>query len=534
MPAWLSKVSWVRRPLGRPATVALALLVCLAPAWLFADPLESYYIYGDDWEFLTSSRTFSRTMENLLTPHNVHIVPVWRLVSWTVVARAGRLANLQPTLAATAYGTLAAVMLLAGHLVARETGRAGLGVATMVGVGTTSVMMPAGTWFSASQAAGAGFGILATLWYLQGWRRSGGVWRLVMAVLAAWAAGGSWTVGHAAGPVGAIYLWADGRPRCRKAAVVPFLASVVAAGTFAWLAWRGIAQQSTISFHGRSTEQAASPYKGALLTIQAIPERLILGDLGLIADTTFAQAVVLLLALAVAWVWSRRGNWRPSPLEWAGLAIVAAGYELVLTFRAYLPFSSLRGFVPWYDTIPHIGLALFAAGWWAGLRPPLPRGVMTMPTRGQAVGILLFQLALIVLHQPRVDADFINGVARMTPSEEKRFPIPKLRRLRAVYLADERAALQRRHLIRLEQSQAIARHRGIGRAALNLAVGRVLWPDPPVIDDADLLDLPRRGPTTDPATIRAAVGHLFAAEPEPRPPWLPSNEPWNPKPVPGR
>ena len=43
-------------------------------------------------------------------------------------------------------------------------------------------MMAAGTWFSASQATGAGLGILATLWYAQSYRRAGGIWRLGLAM----------------------------------------------------------------------------------------------------------------------------------------------------------------------------------------------------------------------------------------------------------------------------------------------------------------------------------------------------------------
>jgi hypothetical protein len=522
--------SWGRRPLGRGATLALAMAICLAPAWLFFDRLESYFVYGDDWEYVASSRTFARAIENLFRPHNVHVVPVWRLVSWLVVAIAGRLERVQEVMAGASYAALAAVMLLAGRLVARETGRVGLALATMVGLGTTALMSTAATWFSASQALGAGFGILAMLWYLQSWRRSGGAWRLALAAAAASLAGGAWTVGHAAGPVGAVYLWADGRRRCRRAAPIPLIATALTAVAILWVGGRGIQRESTISFHGRKTAEAIAPLSGAAHTLQAIPERLILGDLALVAEATFWQAVVLVVGLAVIWAWTRRGGGRPSPLECTGAAIVLSSYFLEMTFRGYLPFSSLRGFIPWYETIPQIGAALFAAGWWAALRSPVPRGETVPLSRAGAAGLVAFQAALIVLHQPRVDAMFIKGVSRMSDFErEKMFLIPKLQRLRAVYLADERAARQRRHLARLDQAQEVARHRGIGREALRRVFGRVLWPEPPVIDDADLLDLPRHGPETSPATIRRAVGPAFVLEPEPRPPWLPPEEPWPPK-----
>src|SRR5262249_13851834 len=156
-----------RLPLGRRATAALALAVCLVPAWLFADPLQYYWVYGDDWEYVASSRTFSRAIEHMFAPHNVHVVPVWRIVSpggAGVVAAARRLSGLQPALAAAAYGTFTAVLLLAGRLVARETGRSALAIGAMVALSTTSLMEPAGSWYAASQAAGAGLGVLIMLW----------------------------------------------------------------------------------------------------------------------------------------------------------------------------------------------------------------------------------------------------------------------------------------------------------------------------------------------------------------------------------
>ena len=40
---------------------------------------------------------------------------------------------------------------------------------------------------------------------------------------------------------------------------------------------------------------------------------------------------------------------------------------LLWSFRGYLPFNSLRGFVPWYDVVPYHGLVLFLIGWRAAL-----------------------------------------------------------------------------------------------------------------------------------------------------------------------
>ena len=520
------------RPVGRPGVALLGLVVCLVPAWLFLDPLTSYWIYGDDWEYLASSRTLSRMVENLFTPHNVHVVPVWRFVSWVVVASAGSLAKLPEHMALASYACLVATMILAGRFVARETRSAGSGLMAMVVLGTTPLMQSAGTWFSAAQALGAAFGVLLTLWYLQAWKRSGKPVALILAVLSTAVAGWSWTVGYAAGPVGAAYLLADGRRRSLKAAILIVLSSGLIGATTLKVAGKAIQEQSTISFHGRKTTDAISPASGLFHTIQAIPERLILGDLGVVAEINIQQASTFVVALGLIWVASRRGKGWMTPLEASGLSLVVVSYGMEWIFRGYLPFSSLRGFVPWYETIPQVGFALFVVGWWSAIRlfkkEPGPRLHHRM-TRGDALILLTLQAALATLTVPRADAIFVKSVRPMLEVEIKdRFPIPRLQRLWAIYVASDRADRQRRMLARLDRAETIARKVGIGRESLRVAQGRTLWPDPPVIDDADMLDLPRLGVIKDPEAIRRWLGPSFVVEPEPRPFWVPQNVPWPP------
>src|SRR4051794_35867075 len=124
-------MDWSGRPTGRATVAALGVVALVVPAWLFADPLGHYRVYSDDFAYVAASRTWSRALANLFVPHNTHIVPAWRLVTWAVVAAAGRLANLQASLAMAAYAILAGTMLLAGRLIARETGRPGLGLVAM-------------------------------------------------------------------------------------------------------------------------------------------------------------------------------------------------------------------------------------------------------------------------------------------------------------------------------------------------------------------------------------------------------------------
>jgi hypothetical protein len=455
-------------------------------------------------------------------------------------------------------------MLLTERLVARETGRASVGLAAMVAIGYTSLLKSSATWYSSGQTLWAALGVLAMLLALQGWRRSGGWWRLALAALSTAAAGGFWTVGHAAGPVGAVYLWSDGRRRCRVAAVVPIAATLAAAG-FGLLVGGGRIN-ATISFHGRTSRQAVDPISGMSHTLQAIPETLVLGNLGLTGETTPEQGAALCLALVGLWAWSRRRagtvsqSWmlaieyavvalsgllaalrlrpesttaiiclafialgwivvseRGTPLERAGAATVLISYLIEWSFRGYLPFSSLRGVVvPWYDTIPHIGAVLFVAGWWANARS-LPTAVAPAPpARAEILVIIALAAGMLIVHQPRVDALFIADVATPTPDERRAFPTTRLQKLRADYLAAEYARWQGRHLRRLDRAQATARRLGIGREGIAQAFGRVDIPElPKVYDAAPMLDLPWRGTETDAAVIRRALAPDFAKKPEP-------------------
>ena len=97
-------------------------------------------------------------------------------------------------------------------------------------------------------------------------------------------------------------------------------------------------------------------------------------------------------------------------------------------------------------------------------------------------------------------------------------------------MADNRARWQREHLVRLDKAQELARHRGIGRDVLIKAFGRMIYPDPPFVYDADLLDLPEKGRSVDLTIIRREFGPFFANAPEPRPEWMTDpRESWPPK-----
>jgi hypothetical protein len=572
----------LNRPVGRLGLAVLFVWIVTAPAVLFFDPatyrpgrrghvarepLGFYRLFSDDVAYVAGSRTWERTASNLFVPHNTHIVPVWRLVTWGLVAGAGSLERLPEVLAIASYSILVAVMLLTGRLVARETGRVGLGLAAMVLVGTTSLMVSPAAWFSAGQPLWAGFGILATLGSAQSYRRSGRWPALLAAGLWAPLAGWIWTIGHLAGPVAAVSLWIDGRRRCRRAAAILLAATALAVALSLALAARPM--DSRVSFHGRTIRDAIRPLQGILSTAQAIPENLVLGNLGLTVETTPIQGVVLTLALILLWV-GRRWRWprrRPTgraaeaagvdaaaapglafnPLECAGAALVLGSYLVEWSFRGYLEYHNLRtlnlrAIVPWYDLIPQLGAVLFAAGWWSGPRraggPPAPRAKPARLSRRDALGLGVLALVLVVLNRPRVDALVRNSAPALLPSERELFMTDRLQTLRASALLVNQADWQRQYLRRLDRAEPVARRLRIGRDAIRAAFGHLWVPGaiggypPPgqfeLYDVAGLLDIPDRGRALDLTTVRAALGPFLDPEKEPRPDWIGSKEPWPP------
>jgi membrane-bound metal-dependent hydrolase YbcI (DUF457 family) len=508
-------------------------------AHIARDPSAIYRLYSDDFAYVAASRTLPLTLENLFVPHNTHIVPAWRVLTWALVAWSGSLVKLPEVLAQAAYGILVAVMLMTGRLVARETGRASMGLAAMAAVGTTSVMASPVCWYSSGQTLWAGFGVLATLWYAQCWRRGASIAALVLAAISAVLAGWFWTIGYVAGPVAAIYLWLDGRRRCRLAAAVPLCGAFLALLTA--MALGGAKIDSTVSFHGRTPREAANPLEGLLHTAQAIPENLILGNLGLKTQTTATQGVVISSIVLGTWVfqrWRTRGIRAFNPLECAGAALVMGSYLVEWTIRGYMSFRSLRTIslgmiVPWYDVVPQIGAVLFVAGWCSGprspgSRPAGPRAIAPL-TRLGALGVIGLLAVFLVLNRPRVDLLWRNWVPPRSPAEVGIFPTLALQSLRVSTLLLDRADWQRRHLRRLDQVQVVAARLGIGHDGIRSVFGRLNMPElPNVYDAAGLLDLPERGLLMDPETIRRAIAPYVFMETEPRPPWVSPSDRWPP------
>lgn len=516
------------------------------PGWIATDSAISTYVHqnlayrlhSDDFAYIGSSRNWDRTVDNLFVPHNTHICPSWRVLTYTVVQASGDLVHLPGVLKLVSYLGLVLVMLGTGHFVAHESKSLALAFAATILVGVTSIQRLSTIWYSAGQTLWAGVFILGALILAQEAIHRRWHWLWPGVFVSCWLAGGFWTIGHAAGPVTAIYVIAAARGRQRLFALVPAAAMITAVAIA--LSFGGKEIDASTSFHGRSTREAFNPVQGLSHTCHSIIETMILANLGIDARTTDIQAVTLTLMLFAIWCAWHIGKKKPvTTLEWVGGALCISAYWVEWSFRGYFSWNSLKGVVYWYDSIPQIGWTLFVSGWaMAAFLPDAQlvdaRSWPNRMKRKQALALIGFALTMLVLHQSEVDRQLIESIPPLTAweVENNSFPIPELRRLRAVYIWDERAKRMTRHIARFQNAESIARKAGWSVADISAAFGRVRIPGiPKAYDGVYLMNLPLTSdhPADAPA-VRRALGGLLEVEPEARPPWLSAApDPWPPK-----
>lgn len=506
-----------RAPLGAwwrgSLALALGALLCAMPAWLMADALRTFLILGDDFAYVAESRTAARLLANLWTPHNAHIVPLFRAWTYLLVRAAGSLENLPVVLCVASYGALVLVMLAAGHFTAQETRSQALGLAAMALIGLSTTIAPAVLWYAAGQALWAALAILLMLLAFQSWRIEGGSGRLVLGFVFALAAPAFWSGGYAAGPVACAYLVADGRPRCRWAGVLALtLAGLTALAGFNLMRRELLSPRA---FHDRSLAQAAHPATGLIYTCQAIPESLALANLGIDAPMTAGQGLVLTALILLLWLRTRWPIERIAPLEAAGGTLIVVSDLLVYTFRGYLPFSSLRP-LGWYQAIPQVGAALFVLGWWArSRRGPGPRLRFAPLSLRSMGGVMLLAAAFAALQVPRAERQFVlrSGAAEAPSAHDSGSLALALSRARRD--STQLALDQKRFLARLDEAEHIAREQGIGRDAIRAACGRITGPGIPAnaetLDAIDLLDLPAEGRESRLDHVQEALAHVLSA-----------------------
>jgi hypothetical protein len=506
-------------PANRVVLVALVGLVLAAPLWILQDELRGYALLGDDFAYIHESRTWAETWRHLLTPHNTHIVPLFRLWTLGLVTVAGRLEDLPMVCGAAAYLGLVVAVLAVGRLVALETGRPAITLAAMAVLAISTVTHPGVIWYSAGQALWAGTAIVVTILLARRWLVKGGIWRLGLVALSAIAAPMIWTGGLLAGPAAIAYLWV----KDRKRAVVPSLILIVVMMGFVLLLLilsRSYLKQTEIIWE-EHWELVPRPIQAILHTCQAIIEALVLGNLGLGAITTNKQAFALTLALAAVWVYSHRGYARIHPLEAAGATMVLGSLLLVYIFRGNLPYSSLRD-LGWYREIGQLGAVLFGAGWWAAVHPNAPARL----TLAHALGLVGLVILLCTVHAAREQQSLIAGAPPMGPGEAEMFPAPYLQALRGGFYKLEHHDRQVRTLARLDRVDRLAQQLGADPETLRSVFGRVLMPgiqEQQVGTDVFSLLTPLpKGATLSPEfeAHRQELADLLHVEPPIRPDWL--------------
>jgi hypothetical protein len=343
------------------------------------------------------------------------------------------------------------------------------------------------------------------------WRRDGARWQLLAAVIAAWAAGGIWSLGYAAGPIGSIYLLASRAGRNRRPAGVLIAVAVLSLALNVGIGgWQiNASAQRNNNLHGLTFWSAFSPAQGLVSAFRVMPLNLVFGNLGVDPDLTANPALTISLALATAWVWLRVTPGRATPMECAGAAMILIGYTSERSVRGYLPFLFVRRVYFWYDIVPHLGAVLFAAGWWCGQSTPAHE--ISRTTWSQAVAVLLFLAFLLSLHVSRLEWILESRQSIHVASAAETALPPSQRRARALRVAAANAERQRIYLVKLEHAEEICRTCGIGREMIKQLFPRVLSPSTPEVDDADLLDLPENGTETETDLVRTAIGPLMGS-----------------------
>jgi hypothetical protein len=488
-----------------------------------------YQLRSDDFAYIAGSRNWERTVDNLFVPHNTHICPSWRILTYGIVQLAGDFTHLQFVMKIVSYLALVLVMLGTGHFVAHESKSLKLGFAATALVGITSIQRLSAIWYSAGQTLWAGLFILCSLILAQEAIHRRWHWLWPGVFISCWVAGGFWTIGHAAGPVTAIYVIAASKGRSRLFAIIPATATVTAIAIV--LLFGGKEIDSTTSFHGRSTSEAFDLAQGFSHTCHSIVETLILANLGIESKMTNVQAISLTLLLFVFWLnWHLSNRRAVTSLEWTGAALCISAYWVEWSFRGYFTWDSLKFIViDWYDSIPQIGWTIFVAGW--AMAASVPSGIhhdpRSWPVRmNQTDGLVIFVsgLFMLVMHQAGVDNRLIKLVPPLTnfEIENNTFPVPYLQRLRATFIWDERSKRQQRFLAKFQVAEAIAKKSGWSIADISNAFGRVRMPGIPIVyDGAFMMDLPLSSTAkANPDTVRKALEPLLKIEPDTRPPWL--------------
>jgi hypothetical protein len=375
----------------------LSSAVCVAFLLLYARSLVGPVVFYDDFQILTQSWTWEKTVQGLWVPQNEHAMPLGRLLTFALEWLAGRPSRL--SIVTCLFGPL---LLLLGlplvyTFVRRETGHPFYAVLAVALFAVTSVYHQAVWWFAASFSVLSLDTMLLGLLAAQRWRQTGCGVYLVLTVLACLLAPGWFAIGVLAGPLCCLYLL----PRTRQLTQPVrqfFFALAPLAGTAVFLAVSLPRTAQTIMHLGHygdlTAVQAFDPLAGLIYTLRSIVDNLLFGALGatnLVLPVWCVVPVLLGVFVAGAWWWRQAPDRR---LMLLGLGLIGSSYVLVYSARsiweywrmAQPPFAR-------YHLLPQLGLVLFIcgglpgrAGRWFTLNED---GTLSLPQRRFVYGLIV-------------------------------------------------------------------------------------------------------------------------------------------------
>jgi transglutaminase-like putative cysteine protease len=388
------------------------MVLALLAAWLpYLRPLFAPVMVGDDFELLSESRTWQRTVEYLWQPHNEHVMPLCRLLIFALEQLSGRLTFVPAVVTFVGPVALWLAMLLVYLFVRRELGHPLYGLLALVLLGVTTMYHQAVYWFSASFTILSLDTILLGLLAAQRWRQTGRPGYLVLTCLAALLAPGWFAIGVLAAPLFAVYLLvpARGEQTSFRSRLLPALLPSLGTALFLAVGLYHSGQRIMHAEHyqGRTAAEAFMPLAGLRITARSLVDNLLIGQLGSHLEGLFVPEpfTYLLFAAAVsAAVWW----WRPARdrrLMLLGLSLIFVTYWLIYSARATwgyeeAPMTNLA----WtrYHLLPHLGLVLFFCGglaarapFWLDLRPD---GTLTPVQYRRFVQLILI---LLFVNLPR-------------------------------------------------------------------------------------------------------------------------------------
>jgi MFS family permease len=359
--------------LPRRHDAVLTVAVFLAALLLYARPLALPVLAQDDFQILSQSWTWQKTVDGLWTPNNEHAMPLGRLLTFAVVQLAGR-----PT-ALPFFGVLTGIvgvwigMALTCVFVRRELGHPFYGLTAMILFGVTTVYQQAVYWFAASFSVYALDTFLLALLAAQRYRQSGrGRW-LILCGLGCVLAPGWFASGVLAGPLCCLYLLPRedvGQTRPKQPwhalfALVPLIGTAAFLAVSLPLTAGAIQHLEHYRAQNVTAVEAFRPLTGAWYTVRSVVDNLFPGLFG-ISGITFgpvAAAPLFLGMVAAGFWWARRSPRRHLALLGAGL--IFGSYLLIYSGRAMWRYDDVGMFTPsWsrYHLQPQLGLVLLICG----------------------------------------------------------------------------------------------------------------------------------------------------------------------------